>query len=242
MLLEVIDKEKETSFVIEVRDEYVEAVSRVVPFKSTAKTWKEEVYFETPIASLAGTEVRRVERGRVYFWPPGRAMCMFYGLSQIYTPGIEIGTLVDPPNRLVNVSDGDEVEVVEHRISKELSDIADRLSGEGFRVATPLDQGVRVVTALKVISGDEIRLTIFVEDYGVHVESEALAKYSSNLSDLIHLNKLKRVVESLTDMARLDVSEEGYVVVTACGDRKEVAELVNEVARATWLVKRSLFY
>jgi len=243
MLIEVLDVAKDSSFVIRLSDAIAPEFKKVLPFKSRAMVWKEEVYFETPLSIDGGELVYRVERGKVYFWKPGRALCVFYGVSQIYTPGIEVGFLVDPPNRVAVIEEGDELEVREHGLASELKDVAVRLEEMGFEVATPLDQGSRVVVARKVFGGVPISVTIYVEDYGVHVESEALAKYGGGLESVKEFNKLKKLVESVSRYSRLDVSEDGYVVITACSEKREdVATLVEDVSRGLWIAKKHLVY
>ncbi len=243
MLLEVVDLSKDVSFVIEVYGNYEECIRSKLSFRSRAKVWKEEVYFETPLESIEGPLVHRVKKGGVYFWPPGKAMCLFYGVSQIYTPGIEIGRVIDPPNRLAVVEEGDELEIRTHSVSPELKDVVVKLREIGFEVGTPLEQGVKIVVAKRILGGIEISLSIYIEDYGVFIESEALGKFRDDISSLRDFNKLKKLIESTTKFSRLDISEDGYVVITACSDEhEEIAHLVEDVSRALWLAKKHLIY
>jgi len=242
MLIEIFDRNKGSSFVIEIARKYEEKFGKVLPFKSVARVWKEEIYFETPLSALEGSEVSKVEKGKVYYWPPGKAICVFYGFSQIYTPGIEVGTLIDPPHRVSSISEGDELEVFKHSYSHDLKDIVESLLKEDFRVSTPLDQGSRIVSAMKIVGGVPIRFSIFVEEYGIHLESESLAIYNPDLVNVTQLNKLRKLLDVTTNIARLDVSEDGHVVITACGKRESVVELANEIVYAVWLAKKNLMY
>ncbi|MDD2206408.1 MAG: cyclophilin-like fold protein [Aminobacterium sp.] len=54
-------------------------ISKILPIKSRANTWGEEIYFTIPlIADLEdGKEV--VEAGDLAFWPTGSAFCIFLG-------------------------------------------------------------------------------------------------------------------------------------------------------------------
>ena len=56
-----------------------QAVWDGLPIEAVANTWGDEIYFSTPIALglEAGQEV--VERGDLGFWPPGKAICIFFG-------------------------------------------------------------------------------------------------------------------------------------------------------------------
>jgi len=50
-----------------------------MPFKTKAKTWGEEVYFETPVSFWGENGKFKVEVGDIAFWPLGKALCLFYG-------------------------------------------------------------------------------------------------------------------------------------------------------------------
>ena len=54
-------------------------ILKILPIKSRANTWGEEIYFMIPlIADLEdGKEV--VEAGDIAFWPTGSALCSFFG-------------------------------------------------------------------------------------------------------------------------------------------------------------------
>ncbi|WP_286953489.1 MULTISPECIES: cyclophilin-like fold protein [Aminobacterium] len=54
-------------------------ILKILPIKSRANTWGEEIYFMIPlIADLEdGKEV--VEAGDIAFWPTGSAFCIFFG-------------------------------------------------------------------------------------------------------------------------------------------------------------------
>lgn len=56
-----------------------QAVWDGLPIQGTANTWGDEIYFSIPIALEleAGQEV--VEMGDLGYWPPGKAMCLFFG-------------------------------------------------------------------------------------------------------------------------------------------------------------------
>ena len=52
-----------------------------LPIEASANTWGDEIYFGIPVdAGLErGQEV--VELGDLGYWPPGRAFCIFFGLT-----------------------------------------------------------------------------------------------------------------------------------------------------------------
>ncbi len=55
------------------------AIIEKIPFESDASTWGKEVYFDTPASSSVENGKRQVEVGDIGFWPPGNAMCLFFG-------------------------------------------------------------------------------------------------------------------------------------------------------------------
>ena len=54
-----------------------------LPLKAAANTWGDEVYF--PIQVQAQEEDARevVEMGDLGFWPPGQALCLFFGPTPV---------------------------------------------------------------------------------------------------------------------------------------------------------------
>lgn len=51
-----------------------------LPLDATGSVWGDEVYFRTPIdAALEDGAGDVVDIGAVAYWPPGRALCLFYG-------------------------------------------------------------------------------------------------------------------------------------------------------------------
>lgn len=95
------------------------AAQRQRPFESWARRWGDEVYFETP--AVAGEEGARelVSVGDVAYWPPGRALCLFFGPTPISKPGEirpaspvnVIGRVVEGLGVLRRVASGEKVRV-----------------------------------------------------------------------------------------------------------------------------------
>jgi hypothetical protein len=52
-----------------------------LPIEGTANTWGDEIYFSTPIALALETGQEVVERGDLGYWPPGKAICLFFGAT-----------------------------------------------------------------------------------------------------------------------------------------------------------------
>ena len=92
-----------------------------LPIESTCNTWGDEVYFDIS-TSLALDETARevVDMGDVGYWPPGTALCIFFGPTPA-SRGDEIrpassvnivGKIVGDPTVFKKVSPGEKVEVI----------------------------------------------------------------------------------------------------------------------------------
>jgi len=58
-----------------------QAIWNALPIRAQASTWGDEVYFEIPVRM--GTEKGQavVDMGDIGYWAPGRAFCIFFGLT-----------------------------------------------------------------------------------------------------------------------------------------------------------------
>jgi len=55
-----------------------------LPIQASANTWGDEIYFEIPVAAAAAEDADPVvPMGAVAYWPPGRAMCLFFGPTPV---------------------------------------------------------------------------------------------------------------------------------------------------------------
>jgi hypothetical protein len=53
-----------------------------LPIESTCSTWGDEVYFDISMTlSLDETAKEVVDKGDIGYWPTGRALCIFFGLT-----------------------------------------------------------------------------------------------------------------------------------------------------------------
>jgi hypothetical protein len=55
------------------------AILSALPIESKANRWGEEVYFSTQLKIGDENPREVVQMGDVGFWPPGRAICIFFG-------------------------------------------------------------------------------------------------------------------------------------------------------------------
>ena len=56
-----------------------QAVLNSLPIKGKVNTWGDEIYFSTPLDLNEEQSRAEVEVGSVAYWPPGRAICIFFG-------------------------------------------------------------------------------------------------------------------------------------------------------------------
>ncbi|RLF01324.1 MAG: hypothetical protein DRJ59_06280 [Thermoprotei archaeon] len=97
-----------------------EAFLKAVPFEARANTWGEEIYFSTPVNVGPENPQEVVEKGDVAYWPPGKAMCIFFGPTPASRSPDEIrpaspvnvfGKVVGDLEPLKRVRDGEKVRV-----------------------------------------------------------------------------------------------------------------------------------
>ena len=97
-----------------------DAIYQNLPFSSTARTWGEEVYFDTPVTSKNEADARDViEAGELAFWLAGNAIAIGFGPTPV-SQGEEIrlaspcnvwGRAVEDVRGLMVVKDGDPITV-----------------------------------------------------------------------------------------------------------------------------------
>jgi len=83
-------------------------IEQALPIASTTQRWGDEVYFETPVKAGEEDSQSDVPSGTIAYWPPGRALCLFFG-QKPYSPVNVIGRLEGDPKVLARVQDGDAV-------------------------------------------------------------------------------------------------------------------------------------
>jgi len=71
----------------------VDAILKRLPVEGRAALWKEEVYFEIPVAAGVEKAKPTVKKGDLTYWPMGKALCIFYGSSQPYSPVNIVGQI-----------------------------------------------------------------------------------------------------------------------------------------------------
>ena len=79
-----------------------------LPLESPAEVWGAEVYFSVPVETGEEDPQARVEPGAVGYWPPGAALCLFFG-QQPVSPVNLVGRLEGDLTSLEAVRDGQTV-------------------------------------------------------------------------------------------------------------------------------------
>lgn len=241
MMLEV--EYGESSFVIDVADEFDYALRGKIPFNTSLNVWKEEIYFLTPIeidvSGLSGQV--RVEPGGVYYWPQERGFCVFYGISQPYSSVYQLGSYIGVLNDLTRIEDGAEIAVKTHRIHDPYSSVVSALKTLGFKVSTPMYNGERIVEAVKNINEERTAFKLYVEENGAYIESEPLFPRDYDPLTLRTIMSLSRIANQ-GKYSRLDLNEDGWIALTGFvdGDIDKVQEAVNELSMVYCRVRRKL--
>ena len=58
-------------------------VFEALPITSTVNTWGDEIYFTIPVDAGPEDAKELVSLGDIGYWPPGKAMCLFFGKTPI---------------------------------------------------------------------------------------------------------------------------------------------------------------
>jgi hypothetical protein len=92
-----------------------------LPMEAAASTWGDEIYFQVPLGAEEEDAREVVDMGAVAYWPPGSALCLFFGPTPA-SRGDEIrpasavnvvGKVVGDPTVMRRVRPGERVVVEE---------------------------------------------------------------------------------------------------------------------------------
>ena len=89
-----------------------------LPLSGSANVWGDEIYFEIPVSLKEVSDAQQeVEVGTLAYWPPGSALCVFFGKTPVstsdkpkaYSPVNVLG-LVDGDSRVFKIVEaGDQI-------------------------------------------------------------------------------------------------------------------------------------
>jgi len=238
MMLEI--KFGENSFVIDVDPRFERAMQGKIPFTTTLNVWKEEVYFEIPIEfDTSGLKDHiRVESGKLYYWPPGKGFCVFYGFSQPYSPVYSIGSYVGVLDKLRTIEDGVKATVQVHKPTEVYGGIISKLESMGFKASTPLYEGEQVIESFGFIEGRRVSLRLYVEDYGIHLEGEPFFPHNYSPSTLRLVGELAALLSG-EKYVRLDLNENRWVTITGyVKNLSDLEEAIRELGEAYCRITR----
>jgi len=92
-------------------------VFEALPITSTINTWGDEIYFTIPVEAGSENAQELVSLGDIAYWPPGKALCVFFGKTPISkndeikpaSPVNIIGKVEGDLKLLKKVKDGEEI-------------------------------------------------------------------------------------------------------------------------------------
>lgn len=94
----------------------------ILPLSAIINRWGQEIYFSIPMQAETENGVEEVEVGTLAFWPPGNALCIFFGktpasrgeLPQAASPVTVIGKIAElgAIEKLKQAKSGQKIEVM----------------------------------------------------------------------------------------------------------------------------------
>jgi len=90
----------------------VDAILKKLPVEGRVALWKEEIYFEIPVTVGEEKAKPTVKKGDLAYWPMGKALCVFYGESQPYSPVNIVGRVTKNLELFSRVKSGAVIRVV----------------------------------------------------------------------------------------------------------------------------------
>ncbi|HYB66933.1 MAG TPA: cyclophilin-like fold protein [Candidatus Acidoferrales bacterium] len=94
-----------------------EEVWKALPIKGNANLWGDEIYFSTSVSLKEEHARAEVEVGAIAYWPPGKAVCIFFGQTPVSKHGEPraassvnvFAKVLGNPTIFRNVHDGDQL-------------------------------------------------------------------------------------------------------------------------------------
>ncbi len=89
------------------------AIANKLPIEGRVALWKEEIYFEIPVEMGDEKAKPEVEKGTIAYWPLGKALCVFYGESQPYSPVNILGKITINLEIFADMKSGTRIKVTQ---------------------------------------------------------------------------------------------------------------------------------
>jgi hypothetical protein len=94
-----------------------EAIWSALPMKGSANRWGDEIYFSIPVNLNEERARTQVEVSNVAYWPPGKALCIFFGPTPVsqngepraYSPVNVFAKIDGDPTIFRKVRDNDQI-------------------------------------------------------------------------------------------------------------------------------------
>ena len=102
-----------------------EAFWNAMPIKQSGNRWGDEIYFSTSVSLSEENSRAEVEIGSIAYWPPGKALCIFFGSTpasradepRAASPVNVFAKVVGDTTIFKKFRDGDQVSVVKSSTS-----------------------------------------------------------------------------------------------------------------------------
>ena len=209
--------------------ELYEKLHQYVPFESEVHVWKEEIYFKTPLDYTPKKYVSRLEKGSVAYWKPGRALCVFYGISQPYSKVEKVGLVVGIPSYLRSVKEGSKVRVKEYEHHDAALEEIKFLRDRGIEAVSRLDEEGNICICMSIgLEEYTLGLEVVKEEYGYYIETDSVFKFTNSLEDIALVTRLKHKISSISEDVRVDLNEDNWLVISSTADM-EREDLYNKI-------------
>ena len=105
--------------IIEKNPKTTDMIWESLPFESEVNTWGDEIYFSIPVKTELENPQDVVQIGDIGYRPPGKAFCIFFGMTPVSEPGkikpaspVNVfGKVTKNIELLKRIKDGDRIKV-----------------------------------------------------------------------------------------------------------------------------------
>lgn len=94
-------------------------ILQALPLEGKANIWGNEIYFKVPVSLREENSQQDVEVGDIAYWPPGKAICIFFGKTpasiddkpKAYSPVNVFGKITSKVEILKKVKNGERIRI-----------------------------------------------------------------------------------------------------------------------------------